>query len=372
VPTPGSADRLLLVTYSPRLPAGVLSRPAWEALRAGPVYAADNDLPQAVAVQAAGIEVRRLPLTEPGVRGLPATEPGVRGLPATEPGGPGPGVSELDSATAARAFRDLARGGATVVWLAGPDGDPGFVRALGDLVARGRAGAAEVEVVYGSWDPPGARLLDVVAVMDRLRSPGGCPWDAEQTHATLAPYLLEEAYEMLEAIEDGDVGLLREELGDVLLQVVFHARLAQELPEPDRWSVDDVAADLVDKLVRRHPHVFGDRTVAGAAEVEANWEVIKAAEKGRSSVTEGVPLGQPALSLAAKLQSRAAKAGLRVDPPTREGIGERLFALVAEARAAGVDPEAALRSVARGYLDAIRAAEATTDRVGRDDEHRDG
>jgi XTP/dITP diphosphohydrolase len=299
------------------------------------VYAADSDSPQALAVRAAGIVVHRLPAR-------------------TATAGP----SEMDDPAAARAFRALARGGTTVVWLAGPAGDSGFVRALGDLVAREPVGGAEVEVVYGSWDPPGARLLDVVAVMDRLRSPGGCPWDAEQTHASLAPYLLEEAYELLDAIADGDLGLLREELGDVLLQVAFHARLAEELPEPDRWSVDDVAADLVDKLVRRHPHVFGDRTVAGAAEVEANWEVIKAAEKGRSSLTEGVPLGQPALSLAAKLQRRVAKAGLHVGPPAGAGLGERLFALVAEARAAGVDPEAALRTVARDYLDAIRAAEA--------------
>jgi XTP/dITP diphosphohydrolase len=320
-------DRLLLVTYSPRLPAGVLSWPAWEALRAGPVYTADPDGVQAVAVRAAGVPVRPLP----------------------------------EAAEPARAFRELARGGATAVWLAGPDGDPGFARSLGDLVAREPAGGAEVEVVYGSWDPPGARLLDVVAVMDRLRSPGGCPWDAEQTHASLAPYLLEEAYEMLEAIEDGDIALLREELGDVLLQVAFHARLAEELPEPERWSIDDVAADLVDKLVRRHPHVFGDRTVGGAAEVEANWEVIKTAEKGRLSVTEGVPLGQPALSLAGKLQSRAAKAGLRVDPPAGDGVGERLFALVAEARAAGVDPEAALRATARRYAQAVRAAEQSTE-----------
>jgi XTP/dITP diphosphohydrolase len=316
----------------------VLSWPAWEALRAGPVYACDPDGPQATAVRSAGIVVNRLP--PPGAAPDPA--------------------ADLDDHAAARAFRDLARGGAIAIWLAGPTGDPGFVRALGDLVAREPA-AAEVEVVYGSWDPPGARLLDVVAVLDRLRSPGGCPWDAQQTHASLAPYLLEEAYELLEAIEDGDFGLVREELGDVLLQVVFHSRLAEELPDPDRWSVDDVAADLVDKLVRRHPHVFGDRTVAGAAEVEANWETIKAAEKGRTSVTEGVPLGQPALSLAAKLQSRVAKAGLRVDVPTGDGIGERLFALVAQARAAGIDAEAALRAVVRGYLDMIRAAETAAE-----------
>src|SRR5207247_10985859 len=133
----------------------------------------DGGSRQAVAVQATGIAVRRLP----------------SGVAA---GGP----SEMDDPSAARALRELARGGATVVWLTGPAGDSGLARALGDLVAREAVGAAEVEVVYGSWDPPGARLLDVVAVMDRLRSPGGCPWDAGQTHASLAPSLLEEAYEL--------------------------------------------------------------------------------------------------------------------------------------------------------------------------------
>ena len=129
--------------------------------------------------------------------------------------------------------------------------------------------------------------------MDRLRSPGGCPWDAEQTHQSLAPYLLEEAYELLEAIELDDLAHLREELGDVLLQVAFHSRLAEERPAPERFSIDDVAADLVAKLIRRHPHVFAGREVAGAADLAANWEAIKAAEKRRESVTDGVPLGQP-------------------------------------------------------------------------------
>ena len=142
------------------------------------------------------------------------------------------------------------------------------------------AGGRPLEVLHGSWDLPGARLLDVVATMDRLRSPGGCPWDAEQDHASLAPYLLEEAYEAFQAIEDGDLGALREELGDVLLQVAFHARLAEELPDDERWTIDDVAGGLVDKLIRRHPHVFAGRDGRGADEVNANWEAIKAAERG--------------------------------------------------------------------------------------------
>ena len=230
----------------------MLSWPAWEALRSGPVFALDTDSAQARAVRAAGVPV--------------------------EPAG-----------TDAAAFSDRVEG--TAVWLAGADGDPEFVDAL-----RARLGLT-VETVEGSWDPPGARLLEAAAVMDRLRSPGGCPWDAEQTHETLAPYLVEETYELLEAIEDGGRVHLREELGDVLLQVLFHARLAEE-EMPDAFSIDEVAGDLVAKMVSRHPHVFAGRTVAGAAEVAANWDEIKAVEKRRESVTDGVPLGQPALALA--------------------------------------------------------------------------
>ncbi len=210
-------------------------------------------------------------------------------------------------------------------------------------------------------DRPGQRLLDVVAVMDRLRSPGGCPWDAAQTHRSLMPYLLEETYEAYAALEDGDTGALREELGDVLLQVAFHARLAEELPEGQRWSIDDVAGDLVDKLVRRHPHVFAG---ASADDLEGSWDALKAAEKGRVSVTDGVPLGQPALSLAAKLQKRGAKLGVPL--PQHEGLGGELWALVGRCRAAGVDPEQALREVARGYRDTLAALEADVRAEGCD------
>ena len=200
-------------------------------------------------------------------------------------------------------------------------------------------------------DVLGRRLLDVVAVMDRLRSPGGCPWDAQQTHDSLKPYLLEEAYEAYAAIEGGDRKDLREELGDVLLQVVFHARLAQEHEEP--WSIDDVAADLVDKLVRRHPHVFAG---APADDLDATWEQMKQAEKGRTSVTDGVPLGQPALSLAAKLQKRGARVGVPL--PSYDGVGGELWALVARCREQGVDAEAELRRVARNYRDRLAAIES--------------
>lgn len=203
-----------------------------------------------------------------------------------------------------------------------------------------------------------SELQRAVEVMDRLRSPGGCPWDAEQTHRSLAKYLLEETYETLEAIETDDPALLREELGDLLLQVLFHARLAQELPEQQRFSIDDVAGDLVAKLIHRHPHVFGDVVAAHADEVNENWERLKAAEKGRESVTDGVPMGQPALSLAAKLISRATRGDIAVEV-TGDGVGERLFALVREAVADGIDPEQALRDTARAYRDAVRAAESS-------------
>jgi len=275
-------------------------------------------------------------------------------------------------------FRERARGGRTAVWLASPGGDPAFVRALGDLVAR--EGGVELEVVYGSYDLPGARLLDLVSTMDRLRSPGGCPWDAQQTHETLAPYLVEETYEAVEAIETGDLDALRDELGDVLLQVVFHARVASE--RDGGWTVDDVAGGIVEKLVRRHPHVFGDVTVSGAEEVQHNWDRLKAAEKdGDAGLLHGVPLGQPAITLAAKYQKRAVKAGLPATllpyaddalaavettaPEERDAaVGRLLFAVVALARALDVDPEAALRGVAREFRARFEAAEETARATG--------
>lgn len=202
-----------------------------------------------------------------------------------------------------------------------------------------------------------SQLHRAVEVMDRLRSPGGCPWDAAQTHESLTKYLLEEAYEVIEAIETGDLELLREELGDLLLQVLFHARITEELPAGQAFSVEDVAGDLVDKLVRRHPHVFGDAVIDSPEAQNESWERLKVAEKGRTSAVDGVPLGQPALALAAKLVARAARAGIDVEPGSADEYGERIFAVVREAVAAGVDPESALRATARAYRDAIVAAE---------------
>jgi XTP/dITP diphosphohydrolase len=219
--------------------------------------------------------------------------------------------------------------------------------------------------VAGPPEPAGARLLDVVAVMDRLRSPGGCPWDAEQTHASLRGYLLEEAHEAYDAIVDDDPVAMREELGDVLLQVVFHARVAAEAPPDRRFDVDAVAGDLVDKLVRRHPHVFGDAGPRDVAAVEAGWEEIKQAEKQRRSPTEGVSRSQPAAAWGAALVRRAGRAGLSTPAPAElaasspEELGERLFAVVTAAELRGWDVEDALREAVRRYageLDAEAAA----------------
>jgi XTP/dITP diphosphohydrolase len=207
----------------------------------------------------------------------------------------------------------------------------------------------------------GTELDRAVEVMDRLRAADGCPWDAEQTHRSLARYLVEETYEVLEAIETEDAALLREELGDLLLQVLFHARIAAERTDGTAFTIEDVARDLTDKLVRRHPHVFADASIGSAEEQNESWERLKITEKGRTSAVDGVPLAQPALALAAKLVARARRAGLDVRPDSDDPYGERLFAVVTDAVAAGVDPEAALRHTARAYRAAIRAAE--TDRT---------
>jgi XTP/dITP diphosphohydrolase len=348
VTQPGS---LVLLLTSPRVAPGLLTRAAWQVLEAADlVCCADPADPQPQAVAEAGLAVQPFPPSDPPPDRTYA-----------HMWGPGGDLDRTYAHKCGVVARELVRraGAERVVWIGSPDGDPGLTDALAAELSRVAAtqDPPEVEVLVGSQDVPGARLLDVVAVMDRLRSPGGCPWDAEQTHHSLAPYLLEESYELIEAIELDDLAHLREELGDVLLQVAFHSRLAEERPEPERFSVDDVAADLVAKLVRRHPHVFAGREVTTAADLAANWEAIKAAEKRRESVTDGVPTGQPALALAAKLQRRARKAGLDIPAPAGDGLGARLFSLVGEAVAADQDPEAALRATARAYRDAVRAAE---------------
>jgi XTP/dITP diphosphohydrolase len=245
-------------------------------------------------------------------------------------------------------------------------------------------GAAEAAKAEGG---PGAGLLALMTVMARLRRE--CPWDAQQTHESLAPHLLEESYEAIDALESGDPDAVREELGDVLLQVYFHAEVASERTDGTGYTIDDVAEGIAAKLIRRHPHVFSDVSVSGADEVKLNWDAIKAAERqaksgAPGSVLDGVPFGQPALALAAQLQRRAERAGVPADlavfaadgaPGGTAGadgvagaggadgaaapseLGAELFALVARARAAGLDPELELRAAARAYRDRVLAWE---------------
>jgi len=321
---------LIVLVTSPRVAPGLLSWPAWQALRSASSVLVSAGHPQLPALDEAGIGYRV--------------------------------VADSD-------VPPLAADGA-VVWLPEPGAEPPVL-----------AGA---QLLHGSADLPGARFLDLVATMDRLRVE--CPWDARQTHASLAPHLLEEPYEALEALESGDEQAFCEELGDVLLQVVFHARIAAEREDGMSFTVDDVADGIVAKLVRRHPHVFADVAVSGAEDVTRNWDEIKREEKRAvalrrgdaadeqavPSALDGVPFGQPALALAAQLQRRAARAGvpeelslLDGDPGGAESgdpggdIGRELFRLVMKAREAGRDPEMELRAAARRYRDLVRAWERT-------------
>ena len=317
---------LIVIATSPRVSPGLLSWPAWEALRSAAVVLALSGHPVLPALDKAGIAYRV--------------------------------VAEHDAEPCAS--------DETVVWLPAPGADPPV--------------PAGARLIRGSADLPGAHFIDLVATMDRLRVE--CPWDAKQTHTSLAPHLLEESYEAVEALESGDERAVREELGDVLMQPVFHARVAAERNDGTGFTIDDVADGIVAKLVRRHPHVFGDVTVSGADEVKRNWDEIKREEKrargsaqgaadagrGVPSALDGVPFGQPALTLAAQLQRRAARAGVpseltRLDEDGGEldvsgaDIGRELFRLVAKARELGLDPEMELRAAARRYRDLVRAWE---------------
>ena len=211
----------------------------------------------------------------------------------------------------------------------------------------------------------GSELQRLVEVMDRLRSPGGCPWDAEQTHESLVKYLLEESYEFIDSVDAKDRKGMREELGDVLLQVYFHSRIAQDHPT-DPFSIEDVARAIADKLIRRHPHVFEGLQVSGTEEIIENWEEIKAREKGRTSALDGVALAQPALPLVEKLLYRAEKYKVQVQltkyqsdkPATEESVGEALASIIAWARDNEIDPENALRLYGRQIAEQIRDAES--------------
>jgi XTP/dITP diphosphohydrolase len=339
---------LTVLLSSPRVAPGLLGWEAWSALRAADrVLAGTADHPLIPALAAAGVV--------PAVVDMP---------PSADGQALGAFLSSLASS---------AQG--PVVWLA-PPGEAVDPYLLGSL-------SVPYQVLHGSYDLAGAHLLDLVSIMDTLRA--SCPWDREQTHESLLPYLLEEAYEAAETIETGDLAALREEIGDVMFQAFFHARIAAERP-PDEggFTIDDVADTLAAKLVRRHPHVFGSVSVSSAADVNANWEEIKKAERaakaasapagspdgaGEPSVLDGVSFGQPALSLAAQVQRRAARAGITVpgaavSPATAEGIGGELMALVARAREAGIDPELELRAAARRFAASVRERERAAARAG--------
>ena len=210
-----------------------------------------------------------------------------------------------------------------------------------------------------------SELTRLREVMDKLRSPGGCPWDSEQDHTSLLKFLLEESYEFIEAVEDKDQTAMQEELGDLLLQVYFHSRIAEENTDQP-FNIEDVARTVADKLVRRHPHVFGDSKVENSAEVLANWEVQKAAEKGRTSAIDGIPLAQPALSLVTKLLYRAEKFNYQLpiamphkmaDEINQDQFGQLLLGLISQAVNKGLDPEAALRGAAKSLIAQIQAQE---------------
>jgi MazG family protein len=246
------------------------------------------------------------------------------------------------------------------------------VPAVPDVVAVDVDGATGT-TIFPLAQRAAASFARLVAIMARLRGPGGCPWDQEQTHSSLAIHLLEETYETLDAIDRRDMPHLEEELGDLLLQIVFHAQLAKD---GGAFEIGSVIERLLDKLVGRHPHVFGDVVVEGADDVVVNWEVIKRREKARSSPVEGIPRSLPALLLVHKLQRRAAgagkggpapsveriaelartalEAGRTQDDEIQSAVGELLYEVVALAQRAGVDPEGALRKRATELLDSLQ------------------
>ncbi len=410
----GTAGQLILLVTSPRVAPGLLTLSAWDTLRgAARVLSGSADHPQLPALADAGITADILavpPSAVPPSAGPPSGVPPSAGPPSAGPPsagpvsagpvpagsvpapsnpavsssaglapvGPGPVSARPEGQLARLLAAAAAQANGPVVWLAGgparpalgtgtADGTGALLSALSEL----EPPAPAVTVLVGAADLPGARLLDLVATMAILRAE--CPWDAKQTHESLAPHLLEEPYEALEALESGDQRALREELGDVLLQVVFHAQVASERDDGTGYTVDEIADGIVAKLVRRHPHVFADVAVSGADEVTQNWDAIKKAERAEkaapgdaaASALDGVPFGQPALALAAQLQRRAARAAIPPeladagpacgDPGTE--LGDRLFGLVAAARAEGLDPEAELRAAARRYTERVRAWE---------------
>ena len=222
----------------------------------------------------------------------------------------------------------------------------------------------------GQKPPTKNGVAGLIELMDLLRSKDGCPWDNEQTHQSLIEYLLEESYEFAEAVESGNRQAIREELGDVLLQVVFHSKIAQEhLKDP--FNIDDVADVITNKLIKRHPHIFSDSKDLTSLEVENNWEMIKQKEKSRTSITDGVPVAMPALMHADKLITRVKSVKdeiaqvketqlvnhVKKDLNSEEEVGQFLLSFVAMCNERGIDSESALRKAISQYRDDIKKSE---------------
>lgn len=310
--------RLTLLVGTHRVAPGLLSRSAWAELDAADhVMAADLAGPLPAALAETGLAVDLEPAADPAQR--------------------------------ARALSDLADD-SVVVWLPSQDGDPGLTDALALELSR-RDQPPAIEVLVGSWDLAGSRVLDAVAVIDLLRTPGGCAWTAEQTHQSLVRFLVEEAYEAVDAIENGTPEEVVDELGDVLFQVLFHARLGQE--EDPAYDIDDVAGGLVDKLVRRNPHVFAAGTARTPQEIAEQWEQIKAQERAARPAGRA-PVDLPPLENAIRVVAASRRTG--GDASLREALGRtdaeadlgtRLLELVRQADAAGLDAGAELRAAVR-------------------------
>lgn len=352
----GEPSRVVLVETSDALP-GLLPFQAWDAIAlADEVLArAPEGHPGVAHLHLAGVDVVEL---EPHT--LDKAD-----LDLSRPGSP-------DDRRLAKALLARVDAGAQPVYLLGPD-DDGLAAALAGMIGDREV---EIELVFFAPQPAGTEMLRLVEVMARLRDPdGGCPWDLEQDHQSLVRYLLEEAYEVVDAVEAGDDTDLVEELGDLLLQIVFHGQVARDR---DVFTIDDVARGIVEKLVRRHPHVFGDGDASTAADVERRWEELKAEEKQRTGAFDGVPRSMPGLQMLDKLQSRAEKhdgrwrdddpasrlraavAGVgalgEADGSVEAALGEVFAAAVSFARRQGIDPESAARRAASTLRDEVETS----------------
>lgn len=366
-------SRVVLVGSSEHLP-GLFPFQSWEALReADLVWARDpGSHPSAPYLELAEIPLVRLEPVDLDLAGLDLSRPG-----------------SVEGRRYAKALLDLAEVEGRAVYLLGPDDGDDLIRSVG-MDATDADRSVEVEFVF-HLSPPGTEMLRLAAVERRLRDPeDGCPWDLEQDHGTLGRHLVEETYELLDAIDRGDDAEMAEELGDVLLQVIFHAQIAADR---GAFDIDDVASGIADKLVHRHPHVFADVDVADADEVKTNWEELKQEEKQRTGPFDGVPAALPALQFAAKLQKRAARSGfdwrgpdepaervrqeldevdLAGDPAQREEeIGDLLGAVVGLARHLDVDPETAMRRAATKFRRRFEAVLESARERGLDREDLD-